>query len=1680
MSTILTIYSHNAFKRFLLPAINNADYSILLTERLFDIPGNLELSLEVRDDKWYFVPSDDYKIEHLSDEGNCYEIPIQDEATSDKGAYKLLMEDKHIISIIARITESYLSSYDMFDITAITTPIDIGRDDDCIISYDFAGKNLLSGNHACIYKSEDGVIFRDNKSANGSYINNCRVTQDTVLRFGDCIDLFGLRIVFFGDKIAVNRFESGAVVNTKALPEIEVEAPAFEKVNKQNLTTIFHRSPRKIAQIDDDTVKIDDPPEPRDEVKDRGILAAIGNAIGMALPMLIGCTFMIYASKISGFGHGVFMYVGMVTAISSAIIGVVRSLNSIKTAKKDYEEYERLRNERYGAYLAEQREIIKGKYDKNTNAMHDRYFSAENCCLIDEANPILWSRNARHEDFLDVRLGLGDIPFQVQIEIPGKKFTMIDNALLEIPGDIKKEFSMLRNVPVCVNLLNEKILGIIGGRKAEGAISVARDIIAQIAANNSYTDVKLVLVYDEKKAGLGRTWDFVRWLPHVWNETKSFRYIASNKEEASDVFYEINKVIRTRMENASMGGSTDDNVIVKPYYIMILVNPELMEGELISKYVLSPQPIHGLTTIFLTERYEQLPNECEAVIQNDETYNGMYHLSDDYDKRITIEFDNVSTDMLENLASNIANVEIQEIETGGDITDSITFFEMYGINKLDELGVLNRWKKCRTYDSMKALVGQKSGGAPCYLDIHEKYHGPHGLVAGTTGSGKSETLQTYILSLAINFSPDDVGFFIIDYKGGGMANLFTDLPHMIGQISNLSGNQVNRALVSIQSEKDRRETLFRDYGVKDIRDYTKLYKNFEATVPLPHLIIVIDEFAEMKMEEPEFIQEIVSVSRVGRSLGIHLIMATQKPAGSVSEDIWSNSRFKLCLRVQSRQDSMDMLRKPDAAYLTRSGRAYLQVGNDELYEQFQSGFSGAIYYDDDSDSCLETAKMLEVTGTSSIEGNHTRMQRQKEKKLEWIKLLVNVLMDLCKEKGIEPENINKSNEDELADAAFKRLALMNEDYPVSDRNRECLITLIELLRSEGPDAERIIMAEAAFGSAKKKLPQRPERTQLEAVVAYLKDLAEKNGYDHDFSLFLPLLPKRITLRELPQRVYKWDDENVFNGENWPQRDEEFDIETSIGLYDDPENQRQDVFSINLSNTGNIIVFGAATTGKTTFLQTLMYGFLNRYSPAEINIYALEFSARKLSLFENMPAVGGVIRDSDDEDRIDKFFIMLHGILRDRKLMQQEQRKPGSLTVEDLPRIVVIIDNFAALNTKTEDKYHSFIMQLVKEGVGNGIFLIVAAQGTGSSEIPNSIAQNFKTSICLEMNNTFDYASYMRMTRLRLCPESGVKGRGIALIDERVLEFQTALALDGDDVTVEEHIEKLTAKMKAAWKGECAMPVPEIPAEPTWEIFLENSKVKEMLESDRLLPMGYDATLAAPFAIDLSDTYVWLITGAKKKGKTNALKLAMQGAKYKGARLVVVDFKNQLNAICSELDATRIKTEQEWASFLTQMLVNDVAPRNKMKAKLIEQGSEEKDIYLKMQEYEMITIFIDDLAFFVDKMLNPAEGVPENIMMNMEMIIDKGALHNIYWFVTVNKEDISDVYSYPLYRMFVRDKKGMHFGGVVSTTSLSNMNFDNQNRRTMDNVRPVGRAMLSADVETDVKEIVVPQVKGNKG
>ncbi|MCM1124303.1 MAG: type VII secretion protein EssC, partial [Eubacterium sp.] len=976
MGFILSVYSINAFQEILLPAIDNADSSVTVGRSIFALPHDIIIPLEILGGQW-FIHKKDFYLTYTVSGANYTGQPL-----GNGDLLTLTLPEGHILNIIVKEVKDSFIVYKKYDISGLDK-IRIGKDEDCDIRYETL--NLISKEHGIIRRSGEWYIVEDT-SANGIFINSMRMAGSWQLSFGDCIDIFGLRMVFLGNVLAINEGVEGIRVKKDVLPVFHPDENGSDEVRNDVESTensdevIFHRSPRKLSRLEKDVVVIEEPPALAGKsAKSAGMLA--GPTLAMALPMLFGCSLVMYSVMLPMENASVFKYAGMILAAGAALVGTVWTFAYIVRGFMGEKEARRQRAEIYQKYLTDCTQMVRTKYDRSRAALIEMYPSAEECCKYTEDSPQMWGRNASHEDMLFERLGLGDIPFQVEVRIPETKFAMPEDPLAGKAEAIRDSFQQLHDVPVGVDLHAHKLIGVFGGEKKQGAIAVLHMFAVQIAANNCYTDVKMAFVYDEKNYDDHSTWNFARWLPHVWSEDQKTRYVAKDKQEAGEVFYELAKVFRARQE----AGGEDTAAKTrppKPYYVLFIADPELLEGELISRYIYKPGREYGLTTIMFAESYERLPNACEYLIQNDADFTGVYCIGDDNRQRQAIRFDIIAGISLEKMARRLSRVKVSEVETGKELPDDLTFFDMYGVSSPAQLHITDRWRKNRTYDSMRALIGQKAGGGECYLDVHEKCHGPHGLVAGTTGSGKSEILQTYILSLAINFSPEDVCFFIIDYKGGSTANLFSRLPHMVGQITNLSGSQVRRAMVSIKSENRRRQRIFNEYGVNHINLYTKLYKNKETAIPIPHLFIIIDEFAELKREEPDFMGELISVAQVGRSLGVHLILATQKPGGTVDENIWSNSRFRLCLRVQDRQDSMHMLHKPDAAYITQTGRCCMQVGNDELYESFQSGYSGAAYDEKENRERKNFVTMISNTGKTALIGSRAKMKSVNDRDAE--------------------------------------------------------------------------------------------------------------------------------------------------------------------------------------------------------------------------------------------------------------------------------------------------------------------------------------------------------------------------------------------------------------------------------------------------------------------------------------------------------------------------------------------------------------------------------------------------------------------------------------------------------------------------------------------------------------------------
>lgn len=1677
MGMILSIHSTKAFQEFLLPAINNSENSIILDKDIFSLDKDIELCMEVIEYCWHFLPSKYYRIEETVNHKEYAGITLQ-----SGDLLTVILPDGERISVMVDETGNSFKVFEKYDIKGIGD-ITVGRNDKNDIVYNT--RNLISGEHAVIHQAASQSVLED-KSANGVFVNSRRVVGSMQLEFGDCISLFGLSMVYLGDILAVNSQNDGFSVDQGKLKKHTAEQAGKENggsavcADKDGSKKRYHRSPRQIYKMDDDTVEIEAPPQPKTMNK-KPLGMVIGPSMTMALPMLLGCALSIYSTRISGNSGSAFMYTGLVTAVSSAAIGVMWTLINLHAEKKKNREDELHRFEAYGEYLIKCSNQIKEKYEKNGNYLRAMYVSAEECCKYDENNSFLWNRNANHEDYLCYRLGIGDIPFQAKVLIPKERFTLINDSLAEKPAMIQQSFKDLHHVPICVDLQAHRMIGIIGGSGKKGATDIMHCIVAQIAASNCYTDVKMAFLYDEGRDDAD-DWKYMKWFPHVWSEDKKNRYVAGNKVEAGDVLYEITKVLRERAENSS-GMPDQKGKLPKPQFILFLSNPDLLESELITKY-LADEKNQDITTVFLTDLYENLPNECGYIIQNDENFQGMYGVEDDTGNRKAVVFDSISNVQLEKLARTLADIEVLETQSGGDIPSSLTFLDMYGVQRLDELNVLDRWRKNRTYDNMKALIGQRAGGSNWYLDIHEKYHGPHGLIAGTTGSGKSETLQTYILSLALNFSPDDIGFFLIDYKGGGMANLFNGLPHMIGQISNLSGNQVKRAMVSIKSENKRRQRIFNEHGVNNINLYTRLYKNNEAGIPVPHMFIIIDEFAELKREEPDFMRELISVAQVGRSLGVHLILATQKPSGTVDDNIWSNSKFRLCLRVQDRQDSNDMLHRPDAAYLTQAGRCYMQVGNDELFELFQSGFSGAAYDEENGSRKSDIARMVSMTGKAALIGNRLKLKQTAVIKKNWIRQLLEVLsklrtaetdsQDMLQADAVFPESYLQQ--------IFGRLAEEGIDFPYSEYNAQRMKDLIRAwsaVQNGGNCTEGAGMQELEetaqqillyANQNRLKLPEKKQKTQLDAVVEYLAKTAEENGYVHNLQLWLPVLPVTLYLWQLPS--YK--KEEYFDGNRWRDTGKEWNLEVPMGLYDDPVNQMQDTFSMNLSHNGHHAVIGTVVSGKSTFLQTFVYGLVNKYTPEEVNVYIIDFSAKMLSAFEKMPHVGGVMYENDD-DRLAKFFNMLGTVLEERKQLFKGGNYSQYVRVNGmaLPSVVLVIDNYSNFKNKTNNVYEDMILQLSKDGVSYGIFMVITAGGFGALEIPNRIGDNIRTVICLEMSDKFQYAEAMRTMHIDTLPEVNIKGRGLAKVGEQILEFQTSLSLEAeDDFKRTEQIGHLAERMQEKWSGRRAKPIPEIPENPIWQDFAGLEDTGKLLKDDRHLPVGYNTKNAAVYGINLSQTYCYLITGKTRSGKTNLLKVMMNAALLRGGDVTVIDFGSDFIGQEEKELLSVVRSDHEMFRFFSELLP-EFKQRNVQKKQAMQKGMSDEEIYLEMCRNRAKFILIADFADFVSHVMHPKEGA--DVKAFVENLLDKGSLHNVYWMACYNPEDSQKVAGINIYNYFIRYKTGIHFGGNVAANRIMDFNYVHYTEQTK--AQKPGIGMLPANDGEDVRKIVVPLVKG---
>lgn len=798
----------------------------------------------------------------------------------------------------------------------------IGRSSTCDIVID---SQLVSGKHVELLRQGNVWLFRDLSSSNGTYLNGY-YTENGVLKEGESLSIGLSQITLSHDELFVQA-DTKTVVNIDSVPTQQM----VRCVDGPDATYpfTFEQSPRLRSDVPRETIEIDPPPSIAGSPSISWLNVLLMPVLSVAVMFLV-CYFLV------GTMHMLYFSVPM------TLVGAIMAIVRYSGEKKKHRAREQLRADKYNDYIASQAKRINGLAEEQRRILTEENPPLSQCCwAVENTDRALWDRRFGDSDFMSLRVGLGEIPCNVTVRVPREAFRLEEDILVTQLSDIAKRHEKVKGCPILVELGKHLTCGIIGRR--EKVVELSRSLIVQAAFHHSYEDLRIVIFCsaDEREE-----WSPARWLPHVFNDNRSIRYISDTPKQHS--------VLQEQLNGLFLG--TGENESPPQHFMFICASSDPQVNRSVTRYLATAGSGAQASAIFLASGLSGLPQECHYII--DLTAEAVIYEKERASQRTHFEPDGLPRKAFEKFSRNLAPLRIDSKQGSQSIPTMVSFLEGNGAKTPKDLDLENKWATPLPERGMSVPIGLKENGKPFCFDIHEKQSGPHGLVAGMTGSGKSEMVQSWILSMAVKFPPSAVSFVLIDFKGTGLLLPFKRLPHLAGMISDLD-TSIGRNLIALENELQRRKALLDQYQVGNISSYLKLLHSGRATEPLPFLFIVIDEFAEFKAKFPDFMQVVDRVFAIGRTLGIHMILLTQKPANVVDDKMNANTRFRWCLKVASSADSRDMLRHPDAAKIMNPGRAFVQVGEDEVYEEIQSFWSGAPY-NPNKDLCRKNAAKVSI------------------------------------------------------------------------------------------------------------------------------------------------------------------------------------------------------------------------------------------------------------------------------------------------------------------------------------------------------------------------------------------------------------------------------------------------------------------------------------------------------------------------------------------------------------------------------------------------------------------------------------------------------------------------------------------------------------------------------------------------
>ncbi len=1170
----------------------------------------------------------------------------------------------------------------------------LGRGADCDVRLT---DPLVSKRHARITINDAAEIV-DTGSANGLLIGGSLVPR-AVLRPHDRVVLGETAI-----GITVHRTAAATLAQTADVD--------------------FNRSPRLDPPFVGERFQAPKPPEPPHRQR--------FPFVAMVAPLILGVVLYLFTQSLLSI---LFIGLSPLLMIGTYIDNRVQIRREAREADQTFaEDIGQLRME-LGTALARER----------VARLQEAPSTAEAIDSVRRQTPLLWTRRREHERILTVRLGVGTLPSRHVVELPSRGRAEARHWIQLLA--VRQDAATVQGVPVVADLRTSGSVGVCGPR--ESAVGVARGLVLQLVALQSPADVVITALVSSDTTP---DWMWLKWLPHNRSPYSPLRgpHLADDAAAGMRLVAELEGLIAQRVDRESEAEA--------PYPAVVVVVEDTAPVERSRLVGLAEYgPTAGIHVIWVSGAQERLPAACRAYVAMDPRSSAVtagFVTDGSGVSPLVCEIADAGTAMTAARALAPVSDAGVRIEDDSDLPKSVSFLSLIGRELAqDPAAVIERWRESesivdrvsgrpgkRRNVGLRAVVGQ-AAAEPLTLDLRGQ--GPHALVGGTTGAGKSEFLQSWVLGLAAGYSPDVLTFLFVDYKGGAAFADCIHLPHSVGLVTDLTPHLVRRALTSLDAELRHREHIL---NAKKAKDLLELQRSGDPEAP-PSLVIVVDEFAALVQEVPEFVDGVVNVAQRGRSLGLHLILATQRPAGVIKDNLRANTNLRIALRMADEADSTDVLEAADAAGFSPDipGRGAAKTGPGHIIG-FQTGYVGGW--------TGAAAPVAQLDLHELTFGSGRRWD--------------------------EPETEGTAGDSDVGPKDITRLVAT-----ISEASRQAQL----------PE------------------PRRPWLSELAAV------------YDLQF---------------LRQRT---------------------DDEIALGVLDDPDRQAQRTAYLHPDVDGNLAVYGAGGSGKSSLLRTLAVaaGITPRSGPSQV--YGIDFGSAGLRMIEPLPHVGSII-SGDDSERVERLARTLKAALENRKERYSAAQadtitayRAASGNIEE-PRLFLLIDGFAAFRDMYEssvrDSVYSVVQGLAADGRAVGIHVVVSADRPGS--IPGAFGSSIQRRIVMRLADEADYS--MLGVGQDILSSSSPAGRGV--LDG----FELQVAVLGGSVRTADQSDAVE-RMARSMTRRGVVPAPPIKALPD-QVFV--SDLVPLVGDDVVVGLRDDSL--GPFGLELRGAMV--LSGPPQSGRTTAL------------------------------------------------------------------------------------------------------------------------------------------------------------------------------------------------------------------